>query len=234
MRGAVNRTPIRSALALLTALSALESVTATTPHVSAGLLQQQAWSGIVHEAKPTEDRKIVGVAVEAIVGRTPGGSVTTDADGRFTLPTVPAPGTILQLTKAGYEPTRVTIDDAALKSGLAIAMLPERNDVAIERSGSNDCMDLPAPPDGVPGDREYARFPVHQDGAVIVTAARLPFVSNAGYLYQLGPNGWVKSEFDYVLLRQPLPVRGGFWYVLAFGGGADLCSAWSLSATHPN
>jgi hypothetical protein len=86
----------------------------------------------------------------------------------------------------------------------------------------------------VPGVREYARFPVHHDGSVVVTAAKLPFASNPGFLYRQTASGWVKSEIDYVLLRQPLPVVGGFWYVLAFGEGADNCGSWSVDATHPS
>jgi len=113
-------------------------------------------------------------------------------------------------------------------------MLPEHQQVRLNRSGSNDCVDLARPPEGVPGVREYARFPAHHDGALVVTAAKLPFADNPGYLYQLTPEGWLKNEVDYILLREPLPVRGGFWYVVTFGGGADLCGSWSVDATHPN
>jgi hypothetical protein len=86
----------------------------------------------------------------------------------------------------------------------------------------------------VPGVREYVRFPVHRDGSVIVTAAKLPFASNPGFLYRQTASGWVKNEIDYVLLRQPLPVLGGFWYVLTFGEGMDNCGSWSIDATHPS
>ena len=46
--------------------------------------------------------------------------------------------------------------------------------------------------------------------------------------------GWEKNELDYLLVRTPLPVLGGFEYVITFGGGdKELCGPWSLDATHP-
>jgi len=67
-----------------------------------------------------------------------------------------------------------------------------------------------------------------------VSAARLPFFSNEGYVYRLTANGWVKNELDYILLRSPVPVRGGFLYVVTFGGDKDLCGPWSVDLNHPN
>jgi hypothetical protein len=175
------------------------------------------------------DRRLADVRVQ-IAGASSGPAATTDAEGRFLLGA--SPGAVLELVKAGYEPARITVGQAA--AALDIAMMPAPRDVPLTRDGANDCTDLPAPPPGVPGVREYARFPVHHDGAVMVTAAKLPFASNPGYLYRQTSSGWVKNEFDYVLLRQPLPVLGGFWYVLTFGEGMDRCGSWSIDATHPN
>jgi len=107
-------------------------------------------------------------------------------------------------------------------------------DVVLMRSGRNDCVDLPAPPEGVPGLREYARFTVHHNGDIVVKAAQLPFSSNEGYVYRQTPSGWVKNEADYILIRTPVPVRGGFVYLISFGEGEDRCGPWSIDATHPN
>jgi hypothetical protein len=190
---------------------------------------QPASTGVVHETKPTEERKLADVRVQ-IAGASSGPSASTDADGRFTIGA--APGAVLEFSKAGYEPARITIREAG--APLDVAMMPAAREVSIARSGANDCTDLPAPPPGVPGVREYARFAAHHDGSVVVTAAKLPFASNPGFLYRQTASGWVKNEIDYVLLRQPLPVLGGFWYALTFGEGMDNCGSWSIDATHPS
>jgi hypothetical protein len=85
----------------------------------------------------------------------------------------------------------------------------------------------------VPGLREYARIPIKEDGVLVVTAAQLPFTSNQGYVYRQAGNGWVPNEVDYVLLRTPIPVRGGFVYSITFGGGEERCGRWSIDARHP-
>ena len=106
-------------------------------------------------------------------------------------------------------------------------------DVALTRAGDNSCEDLPRPPEGVPGLREYARISIKGDGLLVVTAAQLPFASNEGYVYRQAGDRWVPNEVDYVLLRTPVPVRGGFVYVITFGGGEDRCGRWSIDARHP-
>jgi hypothetical protein len=193
------------------------------PMVSA----QAAVTGVVHETTPTADRRVADVRVQ-IAGASSGPAATTDAEGRFMLGA--APGAVLEFTKAGYEPARIAV--GAEGAPLDVAVAPAPRDVPLVRAGSNDCTDLPAPPAGVPGVREYARFPVHHDGAVMVSAAKLPFASNPGFLYRQTSSGWVKNEFDYVLLRQPLPVLGGFWYILTFGEGNDRCGSWSVDVMH--
>ena len=105
--------------------------------------------------------------------------------------------------------------------------------VVIDRSGRNDCVDLPRPPEGVPGLREYARFDVTRDGSVTVRSARLPFSRNEGFLYRLTRSGWVRNEADFILIRMPLPVLGGYTYVITFGTGEDRCGPWSIEAVHP-
>jgi hypothetical protein len=107
------------------------------------------------------------------------------------------------------------------------------DEVTLTRSGDDACVDLPRPPDGVPGLREYARFRVQRDGQIVVTAAQLPFTSNQGYVYRQTDKGWVPNEVDYLLLRTPIPVQGGFVYLITFGGGKDLCGRWSIDARHP-
>jgi hypothetical protein len=106
-------------------------------------------------------------------------------------------------------------------------------DVALARAGDNACEDLPRPPEGVPGLREYARIRIQEDGQLVVTAAQLPFTSNQGYVYRQTDTGWVPNEVDYLLLRTPVPVRGGFVYIITFGGGEDRCGRWSIDARHP-
>ena len=110
---------------------------------------------------------------------------------------------------------------------------PAADHVALTRSGDDACVDLPRPPEGVPGLREYARVRVEQDGQLVVTAAQLPFTSNQGYVYRQTDKGWVANEVDYLLLRTPVPIRGGFVYVITFGGGEDRCGRWSIDARHP-
>ena len=119
----------------------------------------------------------------------------------------------------------------ALPSSPIAAGEPQRR--RLTRSGANDCSDLPAPPAGVPGLREYARVTIEHDGVLEVTAAQLPFANNPGYIYRQVADRWEPNEFDYILLRSPIPVRGGFVYVLTFGGGEDRCGPWSLDATLP-
>jgi hypothetical protein len=120
---------------------------------------------------------------------------------------------------------------AALQLGASVASTPAE-DVALTRSGANACEDLPRPPEGVPGLREYARISIHEDGQLVVTAAQLPFTSNQGYVYRQTESGWVPNDVDYLLLRTPVPVRGGFVYILTFGGGEDRCGRWSIDARH--
>jgi hypothetical protein len=105
--------------------------------------------------------------------------------------------------------------------------------VMLTRAGDDACVDLPRPPQGVPGLREYARVRIEHDGQLVVTAAQLPFTSNQGYLYRQTEKGWVANEVDYLLLRTPVPVRGGFVYIMTFGGGEDRCGRWSIDARHP-
>lgn len=105
--------------------------------------------------------------------------------------------------------------------------------VVIELSGRNDCVDLPRPPEGVPGLREYARFDVTRDGWVTVRSAQLPFSRNEGFLYRLTLSGWVRNEADFILIRTALRVLGGYTYVITFGTGEDRCGPWSIAAVHP-
>jgi hypothetical protein len=116
---------------------------------------------------------------------------------------------------------------------LAAGQPSAADEVTLTRSGVDACVDLPRPPDGVPGLREYARITIQRDGQILVTAAQLPFTSNQGYVYRLTDKGWVPNEVDYVLLRTPVPVQGGFVYLITFGGGKDLCGRWSIDARHP-
>lgn len=110
---------------------------------------------------------------------------------------------------------------------------PVEAGVRIRRFGRDDCLDLPRPPAGVPGLREYARFEVTRDGAVTVGSAQLPFSSNEGYLYRLTPTGWERNELDFVLIRTPMSVLGGYTYMITFGTGDDRCDAWSIEVIHP-
>jgi hypothetical protein len=116
---------------------------------------------------------------------------------------------------------------------LAAAGQAAADQATLTRSGDDACVDLPRPPEGVPGLREYARVRIEQDGQLVVTAAQLPFTSNEGYVYRQTEQGWVANEMDYLLLRSPVPVRGGFVYIITFGGGEDRCGRWSIDARHP-
>ena len=116
---------------------------------------------------------------------------------------------------------------------LAATRQPDADQVTLTRSGDDACVNLPRPPEGVPGLREYARVRIERDGQLVVTAAQLPFTSNQGYVYRQTEKGWVANEVDYLLLRTPVPVRGGFVYIITFGGGEDRCGRWSIDARHP-
>jgi hypothetical protein len=122
----------------------------------------------------------------------------------------------------------ITVASVALAAGQ-----PDVDQVTLTRSGDDACVDLPRPPEGVPGLREYARFRIEHDGQIVVTAAQLPFTSNPGYVYRQTEKGWVANEVDYLLLRTPVPVRGGSVYIITFGGGEDRCGRWSIDARHP-
>jgi len=205
-----------------------------TGYVSASNQEILRISGILHEPKPTESRAVADARVEIVGGELSGQLLTTDRDGRFVLPPVRSTAFALSFTKPGYVDTRVQIDGALSGGTLDVVVMPEERDITLIRSGRNDCVDLPKPPDGVAGLREYARVPVHRDGTIIVNAAQLPFSRNSGYLYRLTPSGWTKNEFDYILLRTPLPVQGGFMYLITFGEDEDRCGPWSVDATQPS
>jgi hypothetical protein len=187
--------------------------------------------GVVREDRPAANTMLAGVRVEVVGGELNGQVFTTDERGRFVIPRPPAESVSLQLIKPGYETRRV--DVAAGADPLTLTMKPERAQVALSRAGTDACADLPRPPEGVPGLREYARIAVHHDGELIVRSAQLPFFGNQGYVYRQTDRGWEKNEVDYILVRTPVPLAGGFVYSITFGGSQDLCGPWSLDATHP-
>lgn len=172
-----------------------------------------------------------GVRIEVLGGELNGQVFVTDEHGRFVLPKMAAGGFSLQITRPGFESRRV--DLASITGVLNLTLKPEPGQVTLNKSGGNACTDLPRPPDGVPGLREYARIAVHHDGNLVVTAAQLPFFGNQGYVYRRTERGWEKNDVDYVLVRTPVPLRGGFVYSISFGGDKEQCGRWSLDATHP-
>jgi hypothetical protein len=191
-------------------------------------------AGLVHEAAPTERTVVAGARIEVVGSELDHEVFSTRHDGTFELPPVRSLPVVLEIKKEGFETSRISVKELVSDTRWDVAMKPLRGDVSLSRSGTNDCTDLPAPPDGVPGLREYARLAVHHDGELLVTAARLPFSSNEGYVYRLTANGWVKNDLDYILIRSALPLRGGFLYLVTFGGDNDLCGPWSVDLRHPN
>jgi hypothetical protein len=220
---------MRARLALISALSLFPIADANGQRAAT---EGAAIQGLVHETKPSAATVLADVRIEVAGGTLNGQVFATGADGRFTLPPVASGGFALQLTKPGYEAARVEVTQAS--GALDVALKPEPAQVTVTRSGANACIDLPKPPEGVPGLREYARIAVHHDGQLVVRAAQLPFFGNQGYLYRRTETGWERNELDYILVRTPLPLLGGFEYVITFGGGdKELCGPWSLDATHP-
>jgi hypothetical protein len=220
---------MRARLALITVLSFVPSTGADgQPAATEGTTVQ----GLVHETKPSAATVLADVRIEVVGGALNGQVFTTGVDGRFTLPPAASGTFSLHFTKPAYEAARVEVTQAS--GALDVALKPEPAQVTLTRSGANACTDLPKPPEGVPGLREYARIAVHHDGQLTVRAAQLPFFGNQGYLYRRTEAGWERNELDYILVRTPLPVLGGFEYVITFGGGdKELCGPWSLDATHP-
>ena len=92
---------------------------------------------------------------------------------------------VLEFNKTGYAAARVEVERAS-RVALDVALLPEPREIVLSRSGVDACADLPAPPEGVPGLREYARLAVHHDGTIVVKAARLPFFGNL----------WIRLQAD--------------------------------------
>ncbi|MGE3513006.1 MAG: carboxypeptidase-like regulatory domain-containing protein, partial [Vicinamibacterales bacterium] len=182
---------------------------------------------------PTQETPVIGARI-AIAGGSADQSTTSDSEGRFTLHVWPTAGQVLEISKDGHETAQVTLDDVTRANAVDVALKPTPGDISLTRSGDNDCVDLPPPPEGVPGLREYARIAVHNDGILRVNAAKLPFYNNPGYVYRQTDKGWEPNELDYILIRSPLPLLGGFVYVITFGGDKDLCGPWSIDATHPN
>lgn len=219
---------MRVLVPLVTLLSVFPTVIAGGQPATEGASLQ----GLVHETKPSAATVLADVRIEVAGGALNGQVFTTGADGRFALPPVASGGFALQFTKPGYETARLEV--AQTSGVLDVSLKPEPSQVTVTRSGANACIDLPRPPAGVPGLREYARIAVHHDGQLVVRAAQLPFFGNQGYLYRRTDDGWERNELDYILVRTPLPVLGGFEYVISFGGGdKELCGPWSLDATHP-
>jgi hypothetical protein len=191
-------------------------------------------TGTVHETRPTEDRVLPGVRIEVTGGELDGRVFTTGSDGTFSLPEVQTVAFALEFKKEGFDSSRLALKEIPRGGKLDVALMPTSATVVLSRSGMDDCNELPTPPQGVPGLREYARLAVHHDGELLVNSARAPFSSNEGFVYRLTPQGWVKNEFDYILIRSAVPVKGGFVYVVTFGGDRDLCGPWSIDAKHPN
>lgn len=208
-------------------------VMVTTVYAGAVTLAQAGQlGGVVHESAPSERTAVADARVAVPTGPS-SAAVMTDVEGRFTLDIAPTPGLVVEVVKPGYETARITLDDVSRARQLDVALKPAAGDVRLTRSGEDDCLDLPTPPTGVPGLREYARFAVHHDGILTVTAAKLPFYNNPGYVYRQKGDAWEPNESDYVLLRSPIPLLGGFAYVITFGGDKDLCGPWSIDAIHP-
>lgn len=187
---------------------------------------------MIHESAPTERTAVADARIEIIEGQAVGQTVSSNGEGRAVLPLLGLP-LALAIHKSGYDSARVRVTAAPANGQLDVTMSPEVREVRIRRGGSDSCSELPAPPEGLRGLREYARIPVHHDGILTVTSAQLPFFSNPGFVYQETPGGWVKNEVDYVLLRSPIPLRGGFVYLITFGGDREQCGAWSIDLTHP-
>jgi len=145
--------------------------------------QPTALTGRVHESAPTQGTPVPGARI-ALAGGSADESATSDGEGRFTVAVMPKAGQVLEISKEGYETERVTLDDVAGANAIDVALTPTPGDVSLTRSGDNDCVDLPPPPEGVPGLREYARIAVHNDGILRVNAAKLPFYNNPGYVYR--------------------------------------------------
>jgi hypothetical protein len=187
----------------------------------------------VHEPAPTERTAVAEASIEITGGTLAGQTFSSNGEGRTILPPL-APPFSLAVHKPGYESTRVNVTEVRPDGQLDVTLSPEIRDIRVKRGGSNSCNDLPAPPEGLSGLREYARVPVHHDGVLTVTSAQLPFFSNPGFVYRETANGWIKNEVDYVLLRSPIPVQGGFVYLITFGGDREQCGPWSIDFVHPS
>jgi hypothetical protein len=187
---------------------------------------------LVREPRPSETAVVPDVRIEVVGGELAGQVFATDDKGRFVLAPVKSGNFVLEFKKEGYRSARAEVALVPAPD-MTIELTPEPREIVVSRSGSNACTDLPPPPEGVPGLREYARIAVHHDGTLVVRSVQLPFFSNEGYVYRLTPSGWAKNEVDYILVRSPIPLLGGFIYSMTFGGGKELCGHWSLDATHP-
>jgi hypothetical protein len=195
-------------------------------------------SGRVHEAPPTAETAI-GDAHITVMGGVLGGRVfVTDDQGRFVLPPVAMGNFALTFEKRGYETTRIEVRDLP-RTGLDVGILPERREVGLSVSGTNDCVDLPLVQfnigDAGTGGRLYSRMPVHHDGVIRVRreTLRLPFsIGVYGSVLRLLPSGAVEQVNSFP--NTDVPVTGGYVYLILFGGDVDLCSAWAMDATHPS
>jgi hypothetical protein len=187
---------------------------------------------VIHESAPTEATAVADARIDITDGKAAGQTFSSNEDGRTVLPPVDLP-LALAIHKSGYESARVSLTAEPPNGQLEVALSPEVGEVRVRRGGSDSCSELPAPPEGLRGLREYARLPVHHDGILTVTSAQLPFFSNPGFVYRQTATGWVKNEVDYVLLRSPIPLQGGFVYLITFGGDREQCGAWSIDLTHP-
>jgi hypothetical protein len=203
-------------------------------------------TGRAHGSAPTEHVPLAGARVE-IVGDTPlaGQVLTTDAQGRFSLPPVLDAGFAIKVKKPGYEDVQRDIVMLPRDQQLDIDVPPVRSVLNVAVSGRNDCVDLPSVhfstlPGGNGfswGGRVYARLPIHHDGIIRVASSGLvlPFSIGCcpGYLTRLHRDGrgeyWRGVDVD-----TDLPVEGGFVYLITFTGDVDHCQAWGMNATAPN
>jgi hypothetical protein len=195
-------------------------------------------SGRVHEAPPTAETAIANAEI-TVTGGVLGGQVfITDDHGRFVLPPVAAGNFALTVEKRGYETTRVEVRDLP-RADLNVGILPERREVSLSVSGTNDCVDLPLVQFNIGragiGGRLYSRVPVHHDGAIRIRreTLRLPFsIGVYGSVLRLLPSGEVEQVTSFP--DTDVPVTGGYVYLILFGGDVDLCSAWAMDAVHPS
>jgi hypothetical protein len=195
--------------------------------------------GTIRDAPPTADVLVGGVAVSVVGGPLDGFTTTSDAQGRFELPSVAEPGFTLYFKKRGYEDIRFEVVDLPRDAHPVISLMPEAGTAVVSVSGPNSCQ----VPELLCGEVHEgcgpgSEFPVYRDGVVHIREALNPYWEHpVVIILQKTREGWRRVAHSYQsewTAGAVVAVPGGFRYRVILTGGFPVnCPPYRLVFAHP-